>query len=92
MKLETDYIVQAIKQLNSNAQNRIVGDTLDNCTIEWIVGNEISKDDIKSKIDEIKASEQSEETETANAKTSGKAKLKSGDALTDAEISALFGD
>ena len=25
-------------------------------------------------------------------KTSGKAKLKSGDALTDAEISALFGD
>ena len=28
----------------------------------------------------------------ANNKTSGKAKLKSGDALTDAEISALFGD
>ena len=27
-----------------------------------------------------------------NNKTSGKAKLKSGDALTDAEISALFGD
>ena len=27
-----------------------------------------------------------------NNRTSGKAKLKSGDALTDAEISALFGD
>ena len=31
------------------------------------------------------------DTATANNKTSGKAKLKSGDALTDAEISALFG-
>ena len=32
------------------------------------------------------------ETTTATNRTSGKAKLKSGDALTDAEISALFGD
>ena len=31
-------------------------------------------------------------TTLENNKTSGKAKLKSGDALTDAEISALFGD
>ena len=31
-------------------------------------------------------------TATASKKTSGKAKLKAGDALTDAEISALFGD
>ena len=31
-------------------------------------------------------------TAKTNAKTTGKAKLKSGDALTDAEISALFGD
>ena len=31
-------------------------------------------------------------TAKANNKTSGKAKLKSGEALTDAEISALFGD
>lgn len=30
-------------------------------------------------------------TTKENLKTSGKAKLKSGDALTDAEISALFG-
>ena len=33
-----------------------------------------------------------EETTKTNNKTSGKAKLKSGEALTDAEISALFGD
>ena len=90
MKLETDYIVQAIKQLNSNAENRIVGDTLDNCTIEWIVGDEISKDDIKSKIDEIKTAEQSEETNKANKKTSGKQKLKDL-GLDDDEIKALIG-
>ena len=32
------------------------------------------------------------ETTIPTNKASGKAKLKSGDALTDAEISALFGD
>ena len=32
------------------------------------------------------------DTAVETNKTSGKAKLKSGDALTDAEISALFGD
>jgi len=32
------------------------------------------------------------EIEIKNNKTSGKAKLKAGEALTDAEISALFGD
>ena len=33
-----------------------------------------------------------EETTKTNNKTSGKARLNSGEALTDAEISALFGD
>ena len=47
-----------------------------------------SEADVDAKIQEIK----DQETATSNAKTSGKAKLKSGDALTDAEISALFGD
>ena len=32
------------------------------------------------------------QTEKKNNRTSGKAKLKAGEALTDAEISALFGD
>jgi hypothetical protein len=31
------------------------------------------------------------ETATANARTTGKAKLKTGEALTDAEVEALFG-
>jgi hypothetical protein len=47
-----------------------------------------SEADVNAKIQELKDAE----TAATNAKTSGKAKLKSGDALTDAEISALFGD
>jgi hypothetical protein len=47
-----------------------------------------SEADVNAKIQELKDAETAKETN----KTSGKAKLKSGDALTDAEISALFGD
>ena len=43
--------------------------------------------EVNAKIQELK----DEETNLANAKTSGKAKLKAGEALTDAEIEALFG-
>ena len=43
--------------------------------------------DVNAKIQELKDAE----TARANAKTSGKAKLKAGEALTDAEIAALFG-
>jgi hypothetical protein len=44
--------------------------------------------EVNAKIQELK----DEETAKQNARTTGKAKLKSGDALTDAEIKALFGD
>jgi len=47
-----------------------------------------SESDVNAKIQEIKDAD----TARANAKTSGKAKLKAGEALTDAEIAALFGD
>tara|TARA_R100001129_G_scaffold87583_1_gene59725 strand:+ start:638 stop:925 length:288 start_codon:yes stop_codon:yes gene_type:complete len=43
--------------------------------------------DVNAKIQEIKDLETAE----ANKKTSGKAKLKAGQALTDDEITALFG-
>ena len=46
-----------------------------------------SESDLNAKIQEIKDAD----TARANAKTSGKAKLKAGEALTDAEIEALFG-
>ena len=47
-----------------------------------------SEVDVNAKIQELKDADAAIETN----KTSGKAKLKSGDALTDAEISALFGE
>ena len=47
-----------------------------------------SEADVNAMIQTIK----DEDTAVETNKTSGKAKLKSGDALTDAEISALFGD
>ena len=46
-----------------------------------------SQAEIDTKIQELK----DEETAIANNKTSGKAKLKTGEALTDAEVEALFG-
>ena len=39
----------------------------------------------------IKRQATAAEEETANNRTSGKAKLKTGEALTDAEVEALFG-
>ena len=46
-----------------------------------------SEEEINAKIQELKDADTAE----ANARTSGKAKLKAGEALTDAEIEALFG-
>ena len=46
-----------------------------------------SEAEIDAKIQEIKDAE----TAKANNRTSGKAKLKTGEALTDAEVEALFG-
>ena len=46
-----------------------------------------SEAEVDAKIQEIK----DEETAIANNKISGKAKLKTGEALTDAEVEALFG-
>ena len=43
--------------------------------------------EVNAKIQELKDAD----TAKANARTSGKAKLKAGEALTDAEIEALFG-
>jgi hypothetical protein len=45
-----------------------------------------SEADVNAKIQELKDAD----TTAANARTTGKAKLKTGDSLTDAEIKALF--
>ena len=44
--------------------------------------------EVNAKIQELKDAE----TAHTNARTTGKAKLKTGEALTDAEVKALFGD
>ena len=46
-----------------------------------------TEDAVNAKIQELKDAE----TAKTNAKTSGKAKLKAGETLTDAEIESLFG-
>ena len=46
-----------------------------------------SEEDVNAKVQELKDAD----TAKANARTTGKAKLKAGEALTDAEIEALFG-
>ena len=46
-----------------------------------------TEDAVNAKIQELKDAE----TAKTNAKTSGKAKLKAGETLTDAELEALFG-
>ena len=50
---EIELVIKAIRKINPNAQNRIVGETLKDCTIEWIVGDPISKSDIEAKMNEI---------------------------------------
>jgi len=67
---------------------KIVNNIKSQCTAE----EENELDIINAEWTKNKNARIAAETATANNKTSGKAKLKSGDALTDAEISALFGD
>ena len=71
--------------------NKIPNDqrmTYDNIILNDNTATIPSEAEVNAKIQEIKDAETAIET----TKASGKAKLKAGDALTDAEISALFGD
>ena len=51
--------------------------------------NKFNKDVEDTK--KLRDAKNAEETKLANNRTSGKAKLKAGEALTDDEITALFG-
>jgi len=84
-------IIDAILNINSNAKVVVRGKDIDTCEIEWLEGTTpISKADIKAKIAEMPTAEE-KDTQKETNRTSGKAKLKAGEALTDAEIEALFG-
>ena len=64
---------------------------VDNIRIKLTAEEEVARD--KEEDNAAKAEKELKDADTAkaNAKTSGKAKLKAGEALTDAEIEALFG-
>ena len=64
---------------------------VDNIRIKLTAEEEVARD--KEEENAAKAEKELKDADTAkaNAKTSGKAKLKAGEALTDDEITALFG-
>ena len=88
-----EKILKAVRKINSKAEMVIEGEDIDTCKITWAKDTTpITKAKIKTKMTVVEDEENEKQTNLENNKTSGKAKLKSGDALTDAEISALFGD
>jgi len=86
-------VIDAILAINPDAKVVTRGSNIDTIEIDWLDGTaEISKADIETKLTELNNNEDAEAIANQNARTTGKAKLKSGDALTDAEIKALFGE
>ena len=99
--MDRDYFQEALQTFNGgnwyswkktdSDGNKIPNDqrmTYANIEVKKVGATIPSESDINAKIQETKDAE----TAHTNARTTGKAKLKSGDALTDAEIKALFGD
>ena len=85
-------IINAILKINPNAVVTVRGDDINTCEIEWQDGTTpISKADIEAQIPVVEQEIADAETATETNKTSGKAILKTGEALTDAEVEALFG-
>ena len=53
--MNSSDIVKTIRAINKDAQIVVYGNDLDTCTIQWDVGEEISKADIQTKMDELQA-------------------------------------
>ena len=82
-------ILGAILKINPKAEVTVDGDDINSIT--WDNGTTpIPKADIEAKMAELPTAEE-EATARENLRTSGKTKLKAGQALTDDEITALFG-
>ena len=91
-----DYLQKALAHFNSNKpqwygfKKNFTGSKrmiYENLILNDDTATMPTEEEVNAKIQELKDAE----TARANAKTSGKAKLKAGEALTDAEIAALFG-
>ena len=84
-----DKIIKSIFAINPTAQFTFEEEDIDN--IQWLDGTTpISKSDLEAKMLTIENEIAQAETDKANKKISGKAKLKDL-GLTDAEIKALTG-
>ena len=82
-------IIEAILKINPNAEVTINGDDINTCKIEWLNGTpEISKADIEAKMVELPNAEE-EATARENLKASAKAKLISGQPLTEEEANTI---
>ena len=80
-------IVDAIKAINPNAEFQFENDDIDN--IEWAEGTTpISKADIEAKIAELPTWEELD-AQKETLKTSAKAKLIAGEALTEDEANTI---
>ena len=85
-------VIDAILAINPSAKVVTRGSNIDTIEIDWLEGTAtISKKDIQTKLTELNNQEAADAAAKESKKASGKAKLKSGEALTDAEIDALFG-
>ena len=89
-------IADAIKSINPNAVINVNQPTLNSnvseATIEWLENTTpINNDDIQFKLNELRTAETNEEQAKADLKTSAKAKLIAGEALTEEEANILVG-
>ena len=82
-------IIEAILKINPNAEVTIRGNNIDTCEIEWLNGTTpIPKADIEAKMTELPTAEE-ERTARENLKASAKAKLISGQPLTEEEANTI---
>ena len=80
---------EAIKSINSNWSGTVSGDTEEELVIDWNGQEEISVADIQAKITEIETTEANEKQAKIDLKASAKAKLISGEPLTEEEADTI---
>jgi len=88
-KLIVEKYHLAIKEINNNFNGSVNGNTEDDLVIDWNGEAEISTADIKTKISEMETAEANEAQAKADLKASAKAKLISGEALTEDEANTI---
>lgn len=80
---------EAIKSINANWSGTVSGNTEDELVIDWNGQAEISISDIKAKITAMDKVDTDAAKAKADLKTSAKAKLVAGEALTEDEANTI---